>query len=364
MRAWSLICSRGFSEPATRKPATKKPEIYQPETWKPINTMKAVLVPEPGAPENLTIGEYPTPEPGADELLVKVHAAALNRADTLQRRGKYPPPEGASEIMGLDIAGTVAGMGPGCVNWNEDDRVFGLVPGGGYAEYAVIHKEMAMVVPPGLSMIEAAAIPEVFLTAYQALHWLGRLKKGDHVLIHAGASGVGTAAIQLVKIAGAHPYITASAPKHETCRDLGAEATIDYKTENFANRIEAITDGRGVDIILDFVGAPYFHDNIDALAIDGRVIQLATLGGSTVESVSLRALMAKRVHLLATTLRSRSLDYKMRLTQEFAADILPKFVDGKLKPVIDSTFHWTEVDDAHRRMEANKNVGKIVLRMV
>lgn len=326
--------------------------------------MKAVLVPTEGDPEHLTIGEYPTPEPGADELLVKVHAAALNRADTLQRRGKYPPPEGASEILGLDIAGTIEAMGPGCVNWNEGDRVFGLVPGGGYAEYAIIHKDMAMTVPPGLSLVEAAAIPEVFLTAYQALHWLGRLQTGDHVLVHAGASGVGTAAIQLVKLAGGHPYVTASAPKHAACRELGAEATIDYESESFADRIAQITDDRGVDIILDFIGAPYFHDNVASLATDGRIVQLATLGGSTVEEVSLRALMAKRVHLLATTLRSRSQGYKIRLTQEFAADVLPQFVDGTLKPVIDSTYDWQDADEAHRRMENNENIGKIVLMMV
>jgi putative PIG3 family NAD(P)H quinone oxidoreductase len=326
--------------------------------------MKAVLVSTEGDPEHLTIGEYPTPEPGADELLVKVHAAALNRADTLQRRGHYPPPEGASEILGLDIAGTVEAMGPGCVNWNEGDRVFGLVPGGGYAEYAVIHKEMAMVVPPGLSLTEAAAIPEVFLTAYQALHWLGQLQAGHHVLIHAGASGVGTAAIQLVRAAEAHPYVTASAPKHDVCRELGAEATIDYESEAFVDRIEEMTDGRGVDIILDFIGAPYFHDNVASLAMDGRIVQLATLGGSTVEAVNLRALMGKRVQLLTSTLRSRSRDYKVRLTQEFAADILPRFIDGALRPVIDSTFDWTEAAAAHRRMENNENAGKIVLQMV
>lgn len=326
--------------------------------------MKAVLVSTEGDPEHLTIGEHPTPEPGADELLVKVHAAALNRADTLQRRGHYPPPEGASEILGLDIAGTVEALGPGCVNWNEGDRVFGLVPGGGYAEYAVIHKEMAMVVPPGLSLTEAAAIPEVFLTAYQALHWLGQLQAGHHVLIHAGASGVGTAAIQLVRDAEAHPYVTASAPKHDVCRALGAEATIDYHTESFANRVEEITDGGGVDIILDFIGAPYFHDNVVSLATDGRIVQLATLGGSTVEAVNLRALMAKRVQLLTSTLRSRSRDYKVRLTQEFAADVLPRFIDGALRPVIDSTFDWTEAAAAHRRMENNENAGKIILQMV
>lgn len=336
--------------------------IKKPNNPKP--SMKAVLVTEAGDPERLTLGTYPTPEPGADELLVKVHAAALNRADTLQRRGKYPPPEGASEILGLDIAGTVEARGSGVERWNEGDRVFGLVPGGGYAEYALLHSNMAMPVPPNLSMIEAAAVPEVFLTAYQALYGLARLQSGDHVLIHAGASGVGTAAIQLVKAAGAHPYVTASAPKHEACRVLGAEATIDYRAENFADRVDEITKGRGVDVILDFVGAPYFHDNVAALATDGRIVLLATLGGSTVERVSLRALMAKRVHLLASTLRSRSLDYKIRLTREFAADVLPRFADGTLAPVIDSTFDWSEAAAAHRRMEANENVGKIVLRVV
>jgi NADPH:quinone reductase-like Zn-dependent oxidoreductase len=167
-----------------------------------------------------------------------------------------------------------------------------------------------------------------------------------------------------VQTAGAHPYVTASAPKHAACRELGAEATIDYASESFADRMAAITDERGVDIILDFIGAPYFHDNVASLATDGRIVQLATLGGSTVEAVSLRALMAKRVHLLATTLRSRSRDYKIALTQEFAADVLPQFVDETLTPVIDSTYDWQDAADAHRRMENNENIGKIVLTMV
>lgn len=356
-------CSRAHLQSIGRSPCGSARGLYPFNLELSNRSMKAVLVPTEGGPEHLTIGEHPTPDPSADELLVKVHAAALNRADTFQRRGRYPPPEGASEILGLDIAGTVDVVGPGCVNWSEGDRVFGLVPGGGYAEYALIHKDMAMAVPPGLSLVEAAAIPEVFLTAYQALHWLGRLQTGDHVLIHAGASGVGTAAIQLVRQAGAHPYITASAPKHDVCRKLGAKATIDYKSENFADRIADVTGSRGVDIILDFIGAPYFHDNVASLAVDGRIVQLATLGGSTVEKMSLRALMAKRVHLVATTLRSRSRDYKIRLTQEFAANLLPHFVDKALKPVIDSTFDWHDAADAHRRMENNENVGKIVLTM-
>ena len=271
---------------------------------------------------------------------------------------------GASPILGLEMAGVVEEAGDRVIDWHEGDRVCSLLAGGGYAEQVVVHKDLLMAVPPGLSMRDAAAIPEVFLTAYQALHWLGGMQSGHEVLVHAGASGVGTAAIQLAKEAGAHPYITASALKHEVCRDLGAEATIDYESEDFAAQIEDRTNGEGVHIILDFIGAPYFHKNVASLAMDGRIVQLATLGGSTVEEVSLRALMAKRAHLLASTLRNRSLDYKVQLTQEFASDVLPTFVDGQLQPVIDSTYDWTKVADAHRRMENNENAGKIVLQVV
>ncbi len=326
--------------------------------------MRAVVVTEEGDPEHMTIGEVPTPEPRANEVLVKVHATALNRADTFQRRGHYPPPEGASDILGLEMAGTVTATGSGVVDWHEGDRVFGLLDGGGYAEYAAVHTDRLMAVPPGLSMQEAAAVPEVFLTAYQALHWLGGLTSGHHVLIHAGASGVGTAAIQLVRHAEAHPYVTASASKHETCLALGAEVAVDYESEDFAERIATRTDDRGVDIIVDFIGAPYFHKNVDSLATDGRIVQLATLGGSTVEQVSLRALMAKRAQLLASTLRSRSLEYKIELTQEFASDVLPQFIEGTIEPVIDSVYDWTDVSDAHRRMENNENAGKIVLQVL
>ena len=326
--------------------------------------MRAVRVSKEGDPEYLTIGEVPTPEPGPDEVRVNVHATALNRADTFQRRGHYPPPEGASPILGLEMAGIVDEVGDRVLDWHEGDRVFSLLAGGGYAEQVVVHKDLLMALPPGLSTKEAAAIPEVFLTAYQSLHWLGGVQSGHRVLIHAGGSGVGTAAIQLAREAGAHPYVTASASKHGVCRELGAEAAIDYESEDFAQRIDEITNGEGVHIIIDFIGAPYFHQNVASLAMDGRVIQLATLGGSTVEEVSLRELMAKRVQLLTSTLRNRSLDYKIQLTQEVASDVLPKFVDGQLRPVIDSTYDWTEVADAHRRMENNENAGKIVLQVV
>lgn len=326
--------------------------------------MRAVVVTEEGDPEHMTIGEVPSPEPRANEVLVKVHATALNRADTFQRRGHYPPPEGASETLGLEMAGTVLNTGSGVVDWQEGDRVFGLLDGGGYAEYVAVHTDRLMAVPPGLSMQEAAAVPEVFLTAYQALYWLGGLAQNHRVLVHAGASGVGTAAIQLARCADACPYVTASAPKHDTCLELGAETAIDYESEDFAECIAAITEEDGVDIIVDFIGAPYFHKNVEALAMDGRIVQLATLGGSTVDQVSLRALMAKRAQLLASTLRSRSLEYKVELTQEFASDVLPQFIDGTVEPVIDSVYDWTDVSAAHRRMENNENAGKIVLQVL
>ncbi|PEN15242.1 NADPH:quinone oxidoreductase [Longibacter salinarum] len=326
--------------------------------------MQAVIVTEPGEPSNMTIGEVPSPELGVDEVRVNVHATALNRADTFQRRGYYPPPEGESEILGLEMAGVVDDVASGVVDWKQGDRVFALLGGGGYAEEVVVHKDLLMAIPPGLSMTDAAAIPEVFLTAYQALHWLGDLDSTSRVLVHAGASGVGTAALQLIRSAGASAIATASAPKHDVCRTHGADRVVDYRSENFVEAVEDWTDGGGVDLIIDFIGAPYFHKNIEALAMDGIVVQLATLGGATVEEMSLRDLMAKRVHLKASTLRSRSHAYKTRLTEEFAAYALPKFIDGELKPVIDSVMDWSDVTLAHERMENNENAGKIVLRII
>jgi len=326
--------------------------------------MKAVIVTEPGDPSKMTIGEVPAPEPGVDEVRIRVHATALNRADTFQRRGHYPPPEGESEILGLEMAGVVEETGDGVVDWSEGDRVFALLGGGGYAEEVVVHKDLLMAIPPGMSMTDAAAVPEVFLTAYQALHWLGRLNSATRVLVHAGASGVGTAALQLVRSAGATAIATASAGKHDVCRKYGADDVVDYRNEDFVEAVDDGTNGRGVDLIIDFIGAPYFHKNVSSLAVDGIIVQLATLGGATVESVSLRDLMAKRVHLKASTLRSRSRPYKVRLTEEFAAHALPLFIDGDLEPVVDSVMDWTEVSSAHKRMENNENAGKIVLRVV
>jgi putative PIG3 family NAD(P)H quinone oxidoreductase len=325
--------------------------------------MRAVVVDEPGGPEHLHLAERPRPLPGPDELLVRVRATALNRADLMQREGRYPPPEGVTDILGLEMAGTVEAQGSACVGWNQGDRVCALLPGGGYAEYVTVPHEMAIPLPPRLSFEEAAAIPEVFLTAFQALHWHAGVESAHDVLIHAGASGVGTAAIQVARHAGARVFVTASAPKHERCLDLGAAAAIDYRNEDFAERIDALTDGRGVDVILDFIGAPYFERNIQSLAQDGDLVLLSLLGGHQMEEVSLSPLFRKRARITASTLRSRTPQYKVKLTRDFASRLLPLFEDGTLQPVIDSTFDWTDVGEAHRRMGNNENAGKIILRI-
>lgn len=239
----------------------------------------------------------------------------------------------------------------------------GLLAGGGYAEYAVLQYRLAMPIPAGLGMVEAAAIPEVFLTAYQALFLLGELQKGQRVLVHAGASGVGTAAIQLAANAGASVFVTASASKHGTCRALGAELAVDYRADDFLARILESTEDYGVDVIIDCVGGPYFERNVRALAMDGALVLIAMLGGSRVPDMDLRALFRRRARVVATTLRNRSVEYKIALAQEFARTRLPLFDTGRLCPVIDSVYDWTDAAAAHRRMEANENVGKILLRM-
>ncbi len=326
--------------------------------------MKAIILSSPGDATQLHIADWETPVPQPDEILIKVAATALNRADILQREGKYPPPEGASPILGLEVSGEVAGTGRQVTRWKEGDRVFGLLPGGGYAEYAVMHEDMAMPVPEAFNLTEAAAIPEVFLTAYQALQWLAHLQAGERVLIHAGGSGVGTAAIQLARhMQASQILVTASAAKHAVCLTLGASQAIDYHTEGFREAVSRYTDGKGVDVIVDFVGGSYFEKNIQSLCTDGRLLLLATLSGGKVPGFDLRQLLQKRIQLTASTLRSRSRDYQINLTQDFARFALPLFQTGGLKPVIDRTFDWQEVQAAHRYMESNQNTGKIVLTL-
>ena len=329
----------------------------------PASTMRAVVFDAPGAPDVLRLGDVPRPAPGAGEVLVRVRATALNRADLLQREGKYPPPPGASDVLGLELAGEVAEAGPGVTALAPGDRVCALLAGGGYAEYAVVPAALCLRLPDALTFEDAAALPEAFLTAFQALVLLADTQPGDHVLVHAGASGVGTAAVQLARLLGAHAHATASAPKHDALRALGAATTIDYRTEEFDVRVLEATGGHGADVVLDVIGGAYVAANLRALARDGRWVLLATMGGAVAEALDLRALMAKRLTLFATTLRGRSLGYKARLTERFRAEAWPAVADGRLRPVVDAVLPWTEAAEAHRRMAANANVGKIVLRV-
>ncbi|OYD07365.1 NAD(P)H-quinone oxidoreductase [Paludifilum halophilum] len=326
--------------------------------------MKAVLMDQQGGADQLRLGEAPAPKLTDDELLIRVKATALNRADIAQREGKYPPPPGASPLLGLEMAGVVEEVGANCSGWSKGDPVFGLLPGGGYAEYAVIPGDMAMPIPEGLSFEEAAAIAEVFLTAYQTLFWLGSLEKDQRVLIHAGASGVGTAAIQLAKWAGARVFVTAGSEKKlDVCRKLGADHGINYKEEAFDTEVKKATEGEGVDLILDFIGASYWEKNMASLGLDGTLVLISTLSGTRLDHFNLAPFLAKRIQVIGTTLRSRSLSYKIRLSQDFSRNALPLFEDGRLKPVVDRVFPMEEVQEAHRYMEANKNIGKIILRI-
>jgi len=325
--------------------------------------MKAVLIKAFGGPEQLYLGEWETPHPGPKEILVRVRATAVNRADTLQRQGKYPVPPDASPILGLEMAGDVAEVGAGVSRWQVGDRVCGLLGGGGHAEYALIHEELALPLPEGMTYNQATAIPEVFLTAFQALVWLAELQPGERVLIHAGASGVGTAAIQIAKEKGAEVIVTASAPKHALCLRLGANLAIDYREQDFTAAVKEATQGLGVDVILDFVAAPYFQANLDLLQTDGRLVMLALLGGGQLEGGNLTPILRKRLQIFGSTLRNRSLSYKIRLTQALQTFAWPRFQSGQIQPVVDRVLPWQEIIAAHRAMEANENAGKIVLEI-
>ncbi len=325
--------------------------------------MKAIIIQNFGHADNLILGNWEKPSPKANELLIKVEATALNRADILQRQGKYPPPKGASPILGLEIAGEVVGIGENCQKYKIGDKVFGLLSGGGYAEFAVISEAMALPIPENWTVEEATAIPEVFLTAFQALHWSAKLQKQEKILIHAGGSGVGTALIQLSQLLENEIFVTASQAKHQKCKGLGAKHCIDYKTENFQEIIRQKTNQKGVNVVIDFLGASYFMDNLKSLAIDGRLVMLALMGGIKVSEVNVAYFLTKRLQVIGSTLRSRNTNYQEKLTAAFWNYAETKFKNGQLKPVIDSVWSWEEVTEAHRYMEANQNFGKIVLRV-
>lgn len=325
--------------------------------------MKALLTDQSGEDPRMEIGTVEIPEPADDELLIKIEATALNRADLMQKAGKYPPPEGESPLLGLEMAGRVEKCGKNVTGFKPGARVFGLLGGGGYAEYCTIDQHLAMKIPEGFSYEEAAAIPEVFLTAYQAVIWLGKLQENEKILIHAGASGVGTAAIQLAcKLRNATVAVTAgSDEKLEICKSLGAELLINYKEQNYAEVVEKEFGKNSVNVVIDFVGSPYWEKNIRSMAIDGRIVYLAMLGGATIEKISLVPILRKRLTISGSTLRNRPLQYKRELTAAFKSDALHLFETKRLLPVIDSVYNWKDVEKAHQKMESNKNAGKIIL---
>jgi len=323
--------------------------------------MKAITVKTPGDANQLRITEVPDPTPGPGQVLVYVSATALNRADILQREGKYPPPPGVTDILGLEMAGTIIEVGEGVTDYEVGDNVCALLSGGGYAQMVAVDADMLLKLPERMSFTKAAAIPEAFLTAFQSLVWIAQLKKGETVLIHAGASGVGTAAIQLASWLGARPIVTASGMKHERLRDLGAARCIDYRSEDFAEAVMNETDGQGVNVVLDFVGGGYFEQNLKALTMEGRLVSLAALGGARVDGVSLAPILRKRLQITGTTLRSRDKAYKRELVADFRETVWPAFTDRTLIAVVDTIHDWEGVADAHKYMEANANVGKVVL---
>nr|XP_033793702.1 quinone oxidoreductase PIG3 isoform X2 [Geotrypetes seraphini] len=330
--------------------------------------MLAVYFDTPGGPENLYIKEVAKPEAGEGEVLVKVHTSALNRADLLQRKGKYPPPIGASEILGLEVAGTIIGFGPDCTGcWKTGDLVMALLSGGGNAEYASVKEGQLMPIPAGMTFHQAASIPEAWLTAFQLLHFVGKVQQKEVVLIHAGASGVGTAAIQLTRLAGAVPIVTAGTQeKLHMARNLGAAAGFNYKKEDFSEKVLEFTHNAGVDVILDCIGGSYWEKNLSCLRTDGRWIVYGLLGAGEIKGDLLTTLLAKRGSLLTSLLRSRTNKYKDELVKAFTEVALPYFSHdgpGQLQPVIDSIYPFQQIAEAHQRMEENKNTGKIIIEM-
>ena len=323
--------------------------------------MKAVLIDKPGDETVLRIGEAEPPALVAGALRIDVAATAVNRADLLQRQGLYPPPPGASPILGLECAGVVAAVGAGVTGWKPGDRAMALLAGGGYAAQVVVDAGSAMHVPERLSLEEAAAVPETFLTAYLNRFQLGGLASGGTALVHGGGSGVGTSAIQLIRAAAARALVTAGSPdKCERCRALGADVAIDYRKESFAERVRAATDGRGVDVVLDSIGAPYFADNLASLAIGGRLVLIGLMGGAKVEA-NLAVLLGKRISVIGSTLRTRSAAEKAVIVDGFVARFGADLAAGRIAPVVDAVLPLESVTEAHRKMKASTHFGKIVL---
>lgn len=323
--------------------------------------MTVIAITEPGGPLVLKPERRPLPSPGPGEILIKVRAAGVNRPDVAQRRGSYPPPPGASDLPGLEAAGDVAAIGEGVSRWRLGDPVTALTPGGGYAEFCLVHETNALPLPHGFTYTEAAAIPETFFTVWHNVFQRGALKEGETLLVHGGSSGIGTTAIQLAHRFGAKVLTTAGTKeKCDRCVELGAERAINYREEDFVEAVKTATDGKGADVILDMVGGDYVARNYDAAAVDGRIVQIATLGGATAEA-NYAKLMVKRLTHTGSTLRPRSIAFKAELAAELEAKVWPLLTERQVAPVMDMIFPLKEAWRAHERMEEGDHIGKIVL---
>lgn len=324
--------------------------------------MRAVVIPKYGDVDVLELREIADPEPGPDQVLVEVVASAMNRADLLQRAGQYPAPgpKPLFEIPGLEFSGRVGCVGSQVERWSIGDEVMGIVSGGAMAEKVVTHERMLQSVPEDIDLADAAAIPEVFMTAHDALVTQGGLTSGGRALVHAGGSGVGTASIQIVKAIGAQVAVTCSRNKVDPCHELGADLVVDYNEQDFVEEIALWTQDQGVDVVLDVIGGDYLAKNLQCLKIQGRIIQVGAMGGP-VASFALGALLPKRASLIGTVLRSRPIEQKIEANQRFVTELLPRFEDGSLKPVIDSRYPLADIAAAHTYMETNANIGKILI---
>lgn len=324
-------------------------------------TMTVVAISEPGGPLVLKPERRPVPHPGPGEILIRVRAAGVNRPDVLQRQGAYPPPPGASDLPGLEASGEVAAVGDGVQRWRPGDKVTALTPGGGYAEYVVVHETNALPIPHGFTFTEAAAIPETYFTVWHNVFERGALRSGETLLVHGGSSGIGTTAIQLAHARGAYVVTTAgSADKCEACLRLGADRAINYREEDFVTAVKEATDGRGADVILDMVGGDYISRNYEAAAVDGRIVQIAFLGGPKA-TADFSRLMIKRLVHTGSTLRPRTVEFKAHIASELERHVWPLLAERRVAPVMDMILPLREAWRAHERMEEGANIGKIVL---
>jgi len=325
------------------------------------DTMAAVEITTPGGPGVLKPTRRPVPTPRPGEVLVEVHAAGVNRPDLLQRTGNYPPPPGTTDIPGLEVAGRIVALGPDAHNWKPADRVCALLAGGGYAEYCVAPAGQCLPLPDNFSMVEGAVLPETFFTVWSNVFDRGRLRPGETFLVHGGASGIGTTAIQLARAFGARVFATAgTADKCAACERLGAERAINYRTEDFAAVVKELTAGKGVDVVLDMVGGDYVAKNLDCLAMDGRHVSIAFLKGGTV-TLDLFPVMRKRLTLTGSTLRPRSSADKAAIAAQLREKVWPKLAAGSIRPLVHQTFPLAEANKAHALMESGKHIGKIAL---